>query len=77
VSAKLSESSNDKAFEEYSWSLASEEGGLPAAYLLAIKICMISQKKQPFFRFGVFFIFILMAMRQYPFKHLEILILVN
>ena len=37
VSAKLSESSNDKAFEEYSWSLASEEDGLPAAYLLAIR----------------------------------------
>jgi hypothetical protein len=38
VSAKLSESSNDKAFEEYSWSLASEEDGLPAAYLLAIRL---------------------------------------
>jgi hypothetical protein len=38
VSAKLNESSNDKAFEEYSWSLASEENGLPAAYLLAIRL---------------------------------------
>ncbi|USK30028.1 hypothetical protein [Metabacillus hrfriensis] len=35
VSAKLSKSSNDKAFEEYSRSLASEEDGLPAAYLPA------------------------------------------
>ncbi|MDR0136787.1 hypothetical protein RFW18_03450 [Metabacillus idriensis] len=38
VSAKLSESSDEKAYEEYSWTLASEENGLPSAYLLAINL---------------------------------------
>lgn len=38
VSATLLKLSKDGSFEEYTWSLASEEDGLPSAYLAAIRL---------------------------------------